>query len=89
VDKGKALYRRGCSACHGRSGEGNRALGGPQLNVANDWYLVTQLKNYISGSRGSHPDDAYGIQMRSAAQLLTDDDAVMAVVSYISTLNDK
>lgn len=86
VAAGKAIYAS-CSACHGASGEGNRALGSPQLNIANDWYLVTQLKNYRTGHRGGHPEDTYGMQMRASAQLLTDDKAILDVVSYISTLN--
>lgn len=88
IDKGRAIYR-GCGACHGQSGEGNRALRGPQLNVTDDWYLVTQLQNYMNGSRGSHPDDTYGMQMRASVQILTDEDAIMDVVSYISTLQKK
>lgn len=88
VEKGEAIYSN-CGTCHGQSGEGNRELRGSQLNVTEDWYLVAQLKNYINGSRGSHPDDRYGRQMRAYAQILTDDDAIADVVSYISTLNDE
>lgn len=87
VEKGKALYAT-CGACHGLSGEGNIGLGSPKLTIANDWYLVTQLKNFRNGSRGSHPNDTYGMQMRASVQLLADDDAIMDVVSYISTLQD-
>lgn len=64
-------------------------MGSPKLTVANDWYLVTQLKNFRNGSRGSNPNDIYGMQMRASAQLLADDDAIMDVVSYISTLQDQ
>jgi len=88
VEKGKALYGT-CSACHGPAGEGNLALGSPQLTVANDWYLVTQLKNFRNGNRGSHPRDTYGMQMRANARLLTDDQAITDLVSYISTLQDE
>ncbi len=88
VKKGKTIYNS-CGVCHGQSGEGNEALRGPQLNVTDDWYLVTQLTNYMNGSRGNHPDDTYGRQMRGYAQILNDDDAIADVVSYISTLNDK
>jgi len=88
IEKGKALYGT-CGACHGASGEGNLALGSPQLDVANDWYLVTQLKNFKNGNRGSRAGDTYGMQMRASAQILTDDDAIMDVVSYISTLKDE
>lgn len=87
VEKGRAIYRT-CDACHGRSAEGNLALGSPALTVTEDWYLVTQLKKFKDGNLGSHSEDMYGMQMRDAAQLLTDDDAIIDVVSYILTLQE-
>jgi cytochrome c oxidase subunit 2 len=87
ADRGKQHYST-CAACHGVDGKGNEALGSPDLTVVNDWYLVTQLKNFRSGARGSHPSDVYGMQMRASARLLADDDAVNDVVAYIQTLND-
>ena len=88
IDKGKAHYST-CAACHGVDGKGNEALGSPNLTIANDWYLVTQLKNFRSGARGSHPSDIYGMQMRASARLLADDNAINDVVAYINTLQDK
>jgi cytochrome c oxidase subunit 2 len=88
IEQGKAHYST-CAACHGIDGKGNEALGSPDLTIANDWYLVTQLKNFRSGARGSHPSDIYGMQMRASARLLEDDDAVNDVVAYINTLQDK
>jgi len=85
IDRGKNYYAT-CAACHGADGQGDEALGGPALTATNDWYLVTQLQNYKNGSRGAHPDDSSGNQMRAAAQILTDDDAIKDVVSYITTL---
>ena len=85
---GMALYTT-CAACHGEDGKGNEALGGPDLTITNDWYNVIQLQNYKSGSRGGAPGDMYGAQMRASAQLLTDDQAIMDVVSYINTLQNK
>jgi cytochrome c oxidase subunit 2 len=85
--KGKAHYST-CAACHGVDGTGNEALGSPNLTIPNDWYLVTQLKNFKNGVRGSHPADSYGMQMRASVQLLADDDAIMDVVSYINTLRN-
>ena len=85
VIKGKAHYST-CQACHGPDGKGNEALGSPDLTIANDWYLVTQLRNFKSGARGSHPADSYGMQMRASARLLADDDAINDVVAYINTL---
>ena len=88
IDQGKSHYST-CAACHGIDGTGNEALGSPDLTIANDWYLVTQLKNFRSGARGSHPSDIYGMQMRASARLLEDDDAINDVVAYIHTLQDK
>ena len=85
---GKAHYST-CAACHGPDGKGNEALGSPNLTVPNDWYLVTQLKNFRNGSRGSHPADTYGMQMRASVQLLADDEAIMDVVAYINSLQEK
>jgi len=87
ANKGRMHYAT-CGACHGVSGEGNQALGGPALTGLNDWYLLTQLMNFRDGSRGSHPDDTYGMQMRAAIQVLSDDAAMLDVVSYISSLED-
>jgi cytochrome c553 len=87
IEKGKAYFST-CSACHGPDGSGNEALASPDLRITNDWYVVQQLKNFKAGSRGSHPGDDYGMQMRASAQLLTDDEAIRDVVSYISTLNN-
>lgn len=88
VDQGKSHYST-CAACHGIDGKGNEALGSPDLTIANDWYLVTQLKNFRNGARGSHPSDIYGMQMRASARLLENDDAINDVVAYIHTLQDK
>ena len=87
VDKGKAHYST-CAACHGVDGKGNEALGSPDLTVANDWYLVTQLQNFKNGSRGSDPGDSYGMQMRASTQLLADDQAILDVVAYINSLQN-
>jgi len=88
AEKGKALYTS-CAACHGVDGKGNEALGSPDLTITNDWYNVIQLKNFKSGGRGGAPGDMLGAQMRASVQILTDDDAILDVVSYINTLQNK
>ena len=85
IPRGKNLYAT-CAACHGADGNGNESLGSPALTGVNDWYLVTQLQNFRNGSRGAHPEDSYGNQMRAATQILADDEAINDVVSYIATL---
>jgi cytochrome c553 len=82
---GAPLYAA-CVSCHGSNAEGNEALGVPALAGQNDWYLVTQLKNFKAGYRGTHAGDTYGAQMAPMAAALSDDNAILNVVSYINTL---
>ena len=82
---GKQLYLQ-CATCHGDEAQGNETLGAPALRGQNDWYLVTQLKNFKKGWRGSESLDHYGQQMMPMAQILTDDDSINNVVSHINTL---
>jgi len=53
------------------------------------YYLVTQMRNFRDGARGSHAGDTYGMQMRASARLLPDDEAIRDVVTYILTLQDQ
>lgn len=85
IVRGKALYSS-CAACHKADGSGNEILASPPLTGLNDWYLLTQLKNYKSGIRGSNPADTYGLQMQAAAGVLLDEQAMKDVVRYIASL---
>ena len=82
---GRSLYQS-CVACHGAEGEGREMMNAPALAGQNDWYLVQQLKNFKAGYRGYDRADTYGSQMRMMAQQLTDEQAMIDVVSYINTL---
>jgi len=83
--KGKTLYAT-CGACHGQNAEGMEALNAPKLAGQEEWYLVRQLQNFKSGARGSNPKDTYGMQMAPMAQLLTDDQAMADVATYVNSL---
>lgn len=85
VSKGRSLYQS-CAACHGALGSGNKELGGPALTGLNDWYLVTQLKKFKNGQRGTNAADIFGNQMAASAQLLADDEAINDVVTYINSI---
>ena len=61
-------------------------MNAPGLKGMSDWYMVTQLKNFKQGIRGSHPLDMYGAQMALVAPMLVDDQAVNDIVAYINTL---
>ena len=82
---GQALYGV-CAACHGVDAKGNQALSSPNLTVIQDWYLVLQLKNFKSGTRGFHSDDTFGRQMQPMAVILIDNTAISNVTAYIMSL---
>jgi cytochrome c553 len=85
--RGQAEYAP-CAACHGALGKGNAALHAPALAGRSDWYLVTQLQNFLAGRRGTHPADQYGQQMRVAAAALNSKQDIDDVVTFIDTLAD-
>lgn len=84
VKTGKKLYAT-CAACHGPTGEGNAALGAPRLAGQSDWYLVTQLKHFKTGKRGSHRADTYGKLMAASTASLTLEQSIKDVVAYINS----
>ena len=83
-ERGGTLYTA-CAVCHGRSGEGNDALGAPRLAGQAGWYTARQLHKFIDGVRGSHPDDASGASMRASVADLDSRD-VASLVAWIDTL---
>lgn len=83
--RGERLYAT-CATCHGDQAQGMASTGAPQLAGQNDWYLLTQLKNFKAGYRGSEPADTYGNQMRLMAQSVQDEEAMKDLVAYINTL---
>lgn len=75
-----------CLACHGPDGKGNEALKAPPIAGQHDWYLVSQLKKFRAGIRGTNPKDVTGAQMRPMSLTLADEQAVKNVVAHIGTL---
>lgn len=84
ADNGKELYIT-CSKCHGKQGQGRWALNAPRIAGMSDWYLVTQLKNFKHGMRGTHPQDVTGRQMESMV-LSINDEKMNDLIAYINTL---
>ena len=84
-NKGKVLFGV-CVACHQADAGGNEALKAPPLTQASDWYMAASIQKFRAGIRGTNPKDTSGALMRPMAQTLTDDQAVLDVVSYIVTL---
>ncbi len=86
VTLGGDYYNQFCGACHGPGAEGNKALSAPSLAGAPDWYLYGQLKAFREGTRGAHPDDRTGRQMRAMAGVLPSDQALRDVTAFIAGL---
>ena len=82
---GRQLYSA-CDSCHGASGEGDVELRAPRLAGLDDWHLVTELRAFTTGDRGTHQGDMYGQQMVPVSRVLTDEQAIFDVVAYINTL---
>lgn len=85
AERGEELYNT-CISCHGKNAEGIEELAGPKLAGQNDWYLVEQIKKYQLGQRGYHNSDHGGRQMRAMAGVLSNEQEIKDVVSYINTL---
>ena len=83
---GEAHFKQFCGACHGAAAEGNMAMNSPRLAGADDWYLVGQLHSFREGTRGSHPEDVTGMQMRAMAGVLPDAAAINDVSAYIRSI---
>jgi cytochrome c553 len=83
--KGEQLYGT-CLACHGNTGQGNQGLNAPALNRLDDWYMLSSLRKIKAGIRGANPKDATAATMRPMAMSLADEQAMLDVIAYISTL---
>ena len=75
-----------CAACHGADGQGIHATNAPRLKGMSDWYMVTQLKNFKHGIRGTDRKDSYGPQMAAVAAMLDSEQITTDLVAYINTL---
>lgn len=85
VSNGQLKYAM-CSACHGPSADGNKALKAPRLKGLNDWYIVDQLKSFKAGRRGSHEKDTAGKTMAPMALALSEKD-MADIATFIISLN--
>jgi cytochrome c553 len=65
-------YAQVCIACHGPNGEGKEELHSPSIAGLPTWYVEEQVKKFRAGTRGFHPEDLPGQQMRAIALTLTD-----------------
>ncbi len=69
---GSRYYQAKCGACHGGKAEGNIAFKAPKLSNQDPSYLIRQMRNFVSGARGSHADDKLGRQMAMMAKTVNE-----------------
>ena len=84
--KGKVLYAKTCVACHGDRAQGKREVNSPALHTQEPWYLLAQLQKFRAGLRGADPKDANGSIMRPMAQSLPDEQSLLDVAAYVSSI---
>ena len=83
IKSGQQIYQSQCISCHGEQAEGLKQFKTASLAILEDWYLLSQLRNYKSGRRGYHELDSDGQAMRAIVTPLSDQQ-LKNVVEYIS-----
>lgn len=85
-ERGKVLFAV-CASCHGASGQGNKDLKAPPINVQEDWYLMDQLRKFQLGMRGYDPRDTEGQLMRNIVRSYSVND-LKDIVAFIARVGE-
>ncbi len=85
ITRGKQLYST-CITCHGADGKGNKSLHSPSLVGQHDWYILKQMQNFKDALRGTAKGDSTGAIMRHAALVISGENSMKDLSSYIATL---
>lgn len=75
-----------CAGCHGAHGEGNVDLKAPPLAGQSATYVARQLRKFKNGQRAYVETDETGQVMKAIAQTLENDEAMLNVADYVSTM---
>jgi cytochrome c553 len=78
-----------CLLCHGDNANGNYGIRAPKLSGMEPWYLARQLDNFAAGVRGAAAEDSAGHEMMPVGARVKQEDALLAAVEYIGTLQAK
>ncbi len=83
VEKGRKLYQRDCSTCHGKDGMGNTKKAVPMLAGQYTNYLQRQITKYIKGIRLHDEDDPEEEFFKSFTH-----EEMEAIFAYLSIIDD-
>lgn len=84
-ERGSKLYNL-CAQCHGAAGAGEELFLAPSIAGLEEWYILSQLNNFKSGARGTHPEDVGGLRMYPMSLSLKNDADIQAVAAYVASL---
>ena len=84
-DRGAALFGL-CTQCHGSIGQGNELALAPAIAGLSEWYVLGQLQNFRSATRGTHPADVGGLRMHPMSRSIRSDADVEALAAFVANL---
>lgn len=85
-NRGKVVFERLCTQCHGASGEGVKSLAAPSIAGLPQWYLEAQIKKFQDGVRGTHGSDVAGMRMRPMALTIKSAEELSSVVAHVAQM---
>ena len=75
-----------CAFCHTPDGLGFVRFDAPKIAGQEAWYAERQLRNFLAGRRGNHPEDIPGRQMAFNAGPLYTDPLIESMAAFLEAL---
>ena len=75
-----------CAFCHTPDGLGFVRFDAPKIAGQEAWYAERQLRNFLAGRRGNHPEDIPGRQMAFNAGPLYTDALIESMAAFLEAL---
>ncbi|MFT5471303.1 MAG: cytochrome c oxidase subunit 2 [Verrucomicrobiales bacterium] len=85
IERGKRLYQKHCTDCHGPAAAGDAAKEAPPLHGFQDWYLVEQIERFKRGRRKSDPLNLESVKMHLMARSLWRRSDINALAAFITS----
>ncbi|MCM8541828.1 MAG: cytochrome c [Lentisphaeraceae bacterium] len=87
VEKGAEIYKTRCFSCHEHT-MGKFFSRSPDLYKLEDWYVLSQLRSFKKGWRGSSTEDNHGANMMVAVADM-EDSQFKDVAAFLATFQQK